>query len=85
MISRVDVSKEQREEMEHAIGINYHKKPYRNKFYTQSIDEKWNDLVNKGLAKKSSGWEVGYSYFYLTIEGFAFLGINITEEDWRDL
>lgn len=81
----VNISKEQREEMLHAIGLNYSDKPYRNKFYTQCTDKKWLDLESKGLAKHTAGWEKDMWYFYLTKEGFAFLGIDITNKRWEDL
>jgi len=81
----ISITKEQREEMLHAIGLNYSDKPYRNKFYTQCTDSKWLDLEAKGLADHTNGWEKDMWYFYLTKEGFKFLGIDITNKRWEDL
>lgn len=56
-----DLSKRQIDEMEHAI---------RNKrFYTDSDDKNWNELVGKGYATKSSGWDDGSAYYYVTSKG----------------
>jgi len=81
----ITITGKQKEEMLHCIGLNYGKHPYRNKFYTQCTDKNWLDLEAKGLAKHTAGWEKDMWYFYLTKEGFAFLGINITNKRWEDL
>lgn len=51
------------------ISIVRHALKNGNRFYTESNDKDWNDLVNKGFASKHGGWEEGYSYFRVTKEG----------------
>ena len=83
---KVKVTKEQIREMKHALGLNYSKKPYRNRFYCNTKNKNWNDLVSKGLAEKSSGWENDRCYFGLTKLGVAFiLGRSISIEKYKDL
>jgi hypothetical protein len=61
--------KDQLEDMEHTLGLNYSKTPTRNYFYTDTDDVLWNDLVNKEFATKHKGWESDSAYFMLTISG----------------
>lgn len=68
-MNAVELTKEQRSMMEHALGLNYKKKPYRNRYYTNSDNEHWLDLVSKGLAEQCGGWEKGRCYFIVTFEG----------------
>lgn len=83
---QIEVSEKQIDEMKHALGLNYSKKPYRNRFYCQGDDENWNDLVNKGLANKSSENEEKHCCFWLTKLGVAFmLGRSIDIEKYKDL
>lgn len=68
-MSEITISDSQREEMEHALGLNYDSKPTRNYFYTDVDDKGWNDLVTKGLAVKRPGWDDERVYFLLTESG----------------
>ncbi|MEK3674625.1 hypothetical protein [Paenibacillus sp. FSL R10-2771] len=63
------LTKEQRNEMEHALGLTYKKKPTRNYYYCNGDDPSWSDLVDKGIATRSPGWSEGKAYFRLTLEG----------------
>ncbi|AQT85672.1 hypothetical protein ERICIV_00870 [Paenibacillus larvae subsp. larvae] len=66
-----EITEKQREEMKHALGLNYSDEPTRNYFYTDSNDTAWNDLVKKGLARKRNGWDDESSYFHLTDKGIS--------------
>lgn len=68
MITVNDLTREQYRQMQHALGLNYKKKPYRNRFYCDRKNPVWADLVDKGLATASTGWEEGKAYFWLTYE-----------------
>jgi hypothetical protein len=63
-----ELSREQYCQMQHALGLNYKKKPTRNYFYCDRKNPVWADLVDKGLAKTATGWEEGKAYFRLTFE-----------------
>lgn len=65
----IALSKDQISEMNHALGLNYKKKPTRNYFYCDGNRQSWSDLVDKGLATRSVGWREGKAYFRLTFEG----------------
>lgn len=65
----IEISAEQRDDMEHALGLNYDKKPTRNNFYCNANNKNWNDLLNKGVAIKRGGWDEESAYFRLTFEG----------------
>jgi len=74
----MEITKKQRKEMEHALGLNYQKTPYRNKFCTYSPDKSWEDLMDKGIANVSithSG-ERTYYFYYVTKKGIEFLGFK---------
>lgn len=68
-MTTIELTKEQRNMMEHALGLNYKKKPYRNRFYTNSDDPHWLSLVSQGLAEQCGGWQEGECYFRLTFVG----------------
>lgn len=40
-----------------------------NRFYAESNDKNWNELVSKGLATKHVGWEEDMAYFRVTAAG----------------
>lgn len=63
------ITEVQREEIKHALGLNYSDKETRNYFYTDANDPEWNDLVEKGYAKKGKGWDDESAYFFVTEEG----------------
>jgi hypothetical protein len=80
------LSDRQIDEMRHALGLDYKNKPYRNRFYCNSDDEKWNDLVKKGLALKGEYVESGHCYFWLNHKGVAYiLGKSISLEVYKEL
>lgn len=84
----IEITSNQRELMEHCIGVDYKNKPYRNYFFTNYADEEWNDLVNKGLAIKSkekpNSW--GSIYFWLSKQGVEYiLGKSISNKVYREL
>lgn len=82
----IDLSDGQINEMRHALGLDYKNKPYRNRFYCNSDDKKWNDLVKKGLALKGYYVESGHCYFWLNHEGVAYiLGKSISLEKYKEL
>ncbi len=56
------MNKNQVGDMEHALNNG-------NRFYTESDDKGWNELVDKGLATKRAGWESDMAYFIVTSEG----------------
>ena len=56
------MNKIQVSDMEHALRNG-------NRFYSESNDTNWNELVEKGLATKHPGWEEGMAYFRVTDEG----------------
>ncbi len=66
---KVDLSKDQISEMNHALGLNYKKKPSQNYFYCDGNRPSWSDLVDKGFAVRNAGWTEGKAYFRLTFEG----------------
>ncbi|WP_454844374.1 hypothetical protein [Priestia megaterium] len=41
----------------------------QNRFYTETNDSHWNELVQANLATKHPGWEEDMSYFRVTAEG----------------
>ena len=63
------LSKEQVSDMEHALNNG-------NRFYDESTDRCWNDLVDKGFATKHTGWEEDMSYFRVTQSGREALELN---------
>lgn len=64
----VQISGKQVEEMKHALGLNYKKRPYRNYFYCSVDDKDWNDLVEKGFATKHKGQDERNACFRLTYD-----------------
>jgi hypothetical protein len=66
--SRLNVSEEQLKEMKHALGLDYKKRPYRNRYYCSIHNTNWNDLVEKNYAKKLQGWDSDSAYYKLTYE-----------------
>lgn len=65
----IELTKDQVSEMNHALGLNYKKKPTRNYYYCDGNRPSWSDLVDKGMATRSPGWTEGKTYFRLTFEG----------------
>lgn len=72
--THTQVSSKQLQMMRHALGLDWKKRPYRNRFYTAIHDSDgiaWQDLVQRGLAVQLPGWksEVDMAYFKCTYEG----------------
>lgn len=83
---RFKLSERQIDEMKHCIGLDYKNKPYRNRFYCQSDDENWNDLVNRGLANKGNEDKEKHCCFWLNERGVAYiLGKSLSIEKYEDL
>lgn len=51
------------------IGDVEHALKNGNRFYTESNDKNWNELVEQGFAIKRAGWEEDMAYFQVTTEG----------------
>lgn len=51
--------------MKHALGLGRKSKPYRNYYLLSSPCDDWEDLINKGFAKKSKGINGGSSVVLL--------------------
>lgn len=85
----IEVTDYQLELMQHCIGISKKKnKPYRNYFFTNCDDKDWNELIFKGLAKKSNKEpdSHGCIYFWLSKQGVEFiLNKTISEEFYKEL
>lgn len=84
----VEVTDEQMGLMQHAIGLNYKKKPYRNRFFTHENDKDWNEFVEKGLAVKgtNSPNNDGHVYFWLTKQGVEFvLEKSVSDKIYKEL
>ncbi|AKO91957.1 hypothetical protein BEH_07500 [Priestia filamentosa] len=86
-LSLNDVSKQQLEEMKHALGMSYKSKPYRNYFHVNEPDDDWEDLVNKGFAKRGTGINKGTSTVYwLTYAATKLVyGKRISEKYYNEL
>lgn len=84
----IEVSPYQLELMQHCIGLNYSKRPYRNRFFTWENDEDWSLLVNKGLANKGTEHpnNDGHVYFWLTKQGVEYvLGKSVSDNVYKEL
>jgi hypothetical protein len=84
------ITKGQQSDMEHALGLDYKKKPYRNRYCTSENDKEWNDLVSKGLALKGYRHDELYGkgnrMFWLTKAGVEFiLGKKISQKAYDEL
>lgn len=77
------ITETQREEIRHALGLNYSNKITRNNFYTESDDAEWNDLVEKGYATKHRGWEDDMAYFRVTDAGKEM--VEVTHEQQNEI
>lgn len=66
----------QREQMRHALGLNYSNEQTRNYFYTDGNDPEWNDLVDKGYASKRNGWDDDSAYYFVSEEGKKLVGVS---------
>lgn len=83
----VEVTPCQLDLMKHCIGLNYKKKPYRNYFCTSPNDKDWNELVDIGLAVKSTKEPSNECiYFWLNRQGVEYaLGKSVSEKFYEEL
>ena len=75
------LTKTQKENMLHALGLDYKKKAYRNFYCTYGEDESWNELVSFGFATKRP-FPKGFLpdngiYYFVTEKGAKFLGVKL--------
>ena len=77
-----DITVNQIELMQHAIGFSKNKvtgtkhrvmHAFRNHF-CDTVSNDWESLYLKGLAKRGAPDKDGIVYYWLTLEGFKFLG-----------
>lgn len=68
----LEITDEQLNDMKHALGLDRKKKPYRNRYYSESNNKDWEDLVNKGLADKMEEQPNRTSY-WLTKQGVEYV------------
>lgn len=81
----IEVTAEQLDDMKHTLGLDYSKKPYRNRYYAESNNKGWEDLVNKGLASKIEEQPNRISY-WLTKQGVEYvLGKSIGDKYYKEL
>jgi len=68
----------QKENMEHALGLNYKKLPFRNYYCVYSRNASWEELIKKGLACVSiqRTKEQTYYYYHVTDKGIELLGFK---------
>lgn len=70
------ISKVQIENMSHALGLNYKKIPFRNRYNCDS-DTNWDDLVCKGYALKYEVLQCAGKYMYVVSPlGISFIQRN---------
>lgn len=84
----LEVTEEQLRKMKHCIGLDYKKKPFRNRFYCNKNDKNWTNLVKKGLAAGDSSLskENENCYFELTKAGVEFiLKRSISNNTYKEL
>lgn len=81
----LEVTEEQLNDMKHALGLDRGKKPYRNRFYSESNNPEWDSLVNKHLADKIEEQPNRTSY-WLTEQGVEYvLGKSISDKYYKEL
>ena len=70
------ITKRQEELMLHALGLETGDnidKSYHNRFYTNTMDMNWGDLVRNGFAEKSKGYVKNMAFFHVTDKGIKHL------------
>lgn len=71
----VATTKAQREIIEHSLGLNWKKEPYRNHYCTADGDPRLEALVTLGLMKHGCTLNDGRDrYYHVTAEGAAHIG-----------
>jgi hypothetical protein len=83
----IEITPYQLDLMKHALGLDYHEKPYRNYFCTQETDKAWNELTEKGLAVKGTKKpDNKYIYFWCSKQGVEYVtGKRISEEAYKKM
>lgn len=88
MSDEVSITIKQLEEMRHALGLGTSKTPYRNRFFIHKDNQRWNDLVSKGLAtkeEKGTNNDVNV-YFFLTKRGAEIaLGRRLSDKVFKEV
>ena len=66
------------ENISHALGLNYRRKPFRNRYCSgREKDPNWDELVEKGLADHiERNAEMGGNYYYISDKGYQFVFRN---------
>ena len=81
-MKKIQITKKERRALEHALGLDYKKKPYRNYvcFYEEEI--LWEILRKKGLAFRNIIKDPNkiYYYYYVTEEGAKLLGVKLPKD-----
>lgn len=83
MTNNIVVNKQQLSLMRHALGLQYEKKPYRNRFMTPKDGEDgqhWEDLVSKGLAGKRKYPLSKDTMYWVTEAGAEFLNVQLPKD-----
>lgn len=81
------ITETQREAMLHCLGLDWKKKPFRNYYCEYEPNAEWEDLVNKGLAKRNLYLKGGMAndlyYYHVTTKGkeILFNKTNLCEEE----
>ncbi len=79
----VKITKEERIALEHALGLDDVKKPYRNYVCFYEEEPMWEILKKKGLAfkefVKDSSNKI-YCFYHVTKEGAKLLGVKLPKE-----
>lgn len=78
------ITKLQKENMEHALGLDYKKKPFRNYYCEYSPNKSWDELVDKGLATVRVIYDEHnyrhYYYYHVSEKGAKFLGVELPKD-----
>ena len=80
--TKEQITKEERRALEHALGLDYKDKPYRNNVCFYSEEPIWEELRKKGLAFRNIIKDPNktYWYYYVTEEGAKLLGVKLPKE-----
>ena len=76
------ITESQKRKMEHTLGLDYRKKPFRNRYVTDfgfKNNDELIELVDMGLMGRNKFHEQGY-FYWVTEEGAKFLGVELPED-----
>ena len=82
-LSLNDITGEQLRKMSHALGLSRKNKPYRNYYSLTSPNQDWEDLIEKGFAKKCKGFNDSIIY-YVTFEAVQLLYSKKISKEFYD-